>query len=86
MLNFRFYVPDFDPASYRLGSTMLFFRNNSTISLNYFPRENCPAIANTVAYASPVLNLWLALGCAKLVRFCYNFIFQCLMATLNKKH
>jgi len=27
-LNFKTHVPDFDPASCRLESTMLFFRNN----------------------------------------------------------
>jgi len=32
-LNFIIYVPDFDPDPYRLGSTMLFFRNNNTVPL-----------------------------------------------------
>jgi len=29
-LNFMTYLPEFDPDSYRMGSTMLFFRNNTT--------------------------------------------------------
>ena len=29
-------MPDFDPASYRLGSTMPFFRNNNTVPLLLF--------------------------------------------------
>jgi len=30
-LNFMIYVPDFNPDSYGLGSTMLFFRNNTAV-------------------------------------------------------
>jgi len=32
-LNFKIHVSDFDPASCRLESTMLFFRNNTTVLL-----------------------------------------------------
>jgi len=32
-LNFKIHVPEFDPASCRLESTMLFFRNNTTFLL-----------------------------------------------------
>jgi len=55
LLNFKIYVPDFDPASYRMESTMLFFRNNAS-----FPRENCSAITNAVAFVSTLLDLSLS--------------------------
>jgi len=56
LLNFKIYVPDFDPVSYRLESTMmLFFRNNAS-----FPRETCSAITNTVAFVSTLLDLSLS--------------------------
>jgi len=35
-LNFSIYVTDFDPASYRLESTMLLFRNSSPVPLFLF--------------------------------------------------
>jgi len=47
-LNFSIYVTDFDPASYRLVSTLLLFRNNIPVPLFVFFRKNCPAITNTI--------------------------------------
>jgi len=35
-LNFSIYVTDFDPASYRLESTLLLFRNNTPVPLFLF--------------------------------------------------
>jgi len=38
-LNFKIHVPDFDPASCRLESTVLFFRNNTTVLLFLYLRR-----------------------------------------------
>jgi len=35
-LNFSIYVTDFDPASYRLESRLLLFRNNTPVPLLLF--------------------------------------------------
>jgi len=73
-LNFSIYVTNFDPASYRLESTLLLFRNTTPVfSLISFPRKNCTAITNTISFASAVLDL--PLGSAKLVCFLTSSFF-----------
>ena len=61
---------------YRLGSTMLFFRNSNTVplSLGRVRTAQQAAVTNGIAFASTVLDL--PVGCAKLVCFCYDFIFN----------
>jgi len=53
-LNFSIYVRDFDPASYRLESTLLFFRSSIPVPLFPFSvrTENCLAITNTISFSS----------------------------------
>jgi len=41
------YVTDFDPASYRLKSTLPLFRNN-TATLFLFRLRNCPAFSISI--------------------------------------
>ena len=81
-LNFKIYV---------LGLTKLLNDSNqqccsfliNCCSLISSPRENCPAITNAIAFANTVLDL--PLSCAKLVCFCYQFIFLMLDGSLERK-
>jgi len=73
-LNFGIFVTDFDPASCQLESTMLFFRNKTLVPLFLFRVETAQqSQTRSLAFASTVLDLLL--GCAKLLCFCYEFIF-----------
>jgi len=65
-LNFSIYVMDFDPASYRLESTVLLFRNSTPVPLFLFRvRSGQQLQKQSLSFASTVLDL--PLGCAKLV-------------------
>jgi len=71
-LNFGAYVTDFDPASYRPKTTMLLFRNKTPLPFRV--RTAQQSQTRYLSFASTVLDL--PLRCAKLVCFCYKFIFN----------
>jgi len=58
-LNFRIYVTDFDPTSYRLESTLPLFRNNTPVPLFFFRvrTARCQAKFLTYYFESVILLL-----------------------------
>jgi len=61
-LNFRIYVTDFGPASYRLESTMLLFRIKPPVPLFLFRvRTAQQSQTRSLSFASTVLDLPLVL-------------------------
>jgi len=73
----------FDPPSYPFESTLPLFRNNTPVPLFLFRVRTAQQSQTRSLFASTVLDL--PVGCAKLVYFCYKFIFHCLVATLKGK-
>ena len=56
-LNFRIYVPDFDPDSCRLGSGMLFFRNDTIFPLFLFALRTAQQQCYQMVYVQGVSQL-----------------------------
>jgi len=81
-LNFGIYVTDFDPASDRLESTMVLFRNKTHVPLILFRvRTVQQSQTRSLSFASTVLVL--PLGCAKLI--CFKFTFAMLGGNFERK-
>jgi len=71
-LNFKNHVPDFDPASCRLASTMLFFRNNATVLLFLYRVWT----AQQLQTRSLLLAQFWTCRWAVQIYFCYKFIYN----------
>jgi len=71
-LTFKFHVPDFDPASRRLESTMLFFCNNTTVLL-FLHRVRTAQQLQTSSLSFALF--WTCRWTVQLY-FCYKFIYN----------
>jgi len=71
-LNFKIHDPVFDPASCRLESTMLFFRNNST-ALLFLHRVRTAQQLQTLSLS--LAQFWTCRWAVQ-IYFCYKFIYN----------
>jgi len=71
-LNFKIHVPDFDPASCRLESTMLFFRNNTTVLL-FLHRMRTDQQSQTQSLS--LAQFWTCRWAVQ-IHFCCKFIYN----------
>jgi len=71
-LNFKIHVPDFDPASCGLESTMVFFRNNTTVLLFLYRVRTAQQLQTR---SLSLAQFWTCRWAVQ-IYFCYKFIYN----------